>query len=75
MADVILRWTGNINPEHDTEHISVGAFYDAHNTIIHCDLYFGKVPTAMRHNKGRFMLLELLIDINVVCCSEKPPDF
>ncbi|KAI1791093.1 kinase-like domain-containing protein [Ganoderma leucocontextum] len=61
--DVTLRWNGNHVPERNSEHGTVADFYDIHHSLTHRDIFFGKVPGAMKHMKGQWMRLELFIDV------------
>ncbi|KAI0629566.1 hypothetical protein C8Q77DRAFT_1141061 [Trametes polyzona] len=61
--DVSLRWSGNIVPEPDTEHKTLGEFYDSHTILPHRDMYFGNRPKTFRGFKGEILFLELLIDL------------
>lgn len=62
-----LRWAaGNIMPEHDSDSGTLGHFYDTHQVTPHRDLYFAKVPVAMKHYKGQIVHLALHIDVGRV---------
>lgn len=53
-------------PEKSTEHGTVGEFYLKHRQALNSGFYFDKPPPKWKGHKGRFMVLEMVIDTEAV---------
>ncbi|EJF58404.1 hypothetical protein DICSQDRAFT_172922 [Dichomitus squalens LYAD-421 SS1] len=63
LADVSLRFPGNILPEGDSDNETLGDFYDRHHIAEHRNGYFGKVPQELKNIKTPLINVVLFIDI------------